>query len=337
MTRFSFALLASTVLTFGTSAVHAQESRFASLIGQIDAVSEDALGIPASVPPALVGSDCEVDDDRVEELDQLLQMSGAAMAAAEARHARWGLPVPEVANDSEKLLHHPEYLINHNGNLRIPLWASYRLDASDVVRRTRLDCFRKDVRLEDEEAAILDDYDEPTFDRGHLVPRADMNRSEETMLNTFVLSNMMPQYDNFNQGVWRTFESSVRAWAKDTGSVHVVTGAIFDKEAPLGARDSDEDAEMVWPLFNLGIPTHFYKIVLHERPTGYVEAIAILLPHTDEDFPMTKRKWEKLAWMEDNITSIDEIELLTGYDFFPDMPESQQRAVERSIASGLWQ
>lgn len=52
---------------------------------------------------------------------------------------------------------------------------------------------------------------------------------------------------------------------------------------------------------------------------------------------MEKEKWEELAWLETNITSIDEIEAVSGFDFFLDMPDSQQRAVERSIASGLWQ
>lgn len=315
----------------------AQESRFLNLIGQIDAVSDDALNIVPERAPALVGRNCEVDATRVAELDALLSLSATDMTDAESVHAPWGLPVPETVNSDEKLLHHPEYLINHNGNLKIPLYASYALNSWDIRSRTRLNCFRKDVRLDDVESATLDDYDEPTFDRGHLVPRADMNRTEDAMLNTFVLSNMMPQHDNFNQGVWNTFESTVRAWTRDKGSLHIVTGAVFDKEAPIGSRDEDVDAVRVRPLNQIGLPTHFYKIILHKRPNGYIDSIAILLPHTDDEMPKSSKKWEKLAWLERHITSIDEIEAVSGYDFFPSMPEPQQVAVERSIAPGLWQ
>lgn len=330
-------LVSASIISFSALAVAAQEDRFSNLIGQIDAVSDDALNIVPDQPPALVGRNCEVDDTRVAELDASLALSAAAIATAEATHAPWGMPVSQTTNTVEKVLHHPEYLINHNGNLKIPLYASYQLNSWDIRSRTRLNCFRKDVRLDDADSATLDDYDEPTFDRGHLVPRADMNRTEDAMLNTFVLSNMMPQHDNFNQGVWNTFESTVRAWTRDRGTVHVVTGAVFDKDAPLGSRDDDDDADRVRPLNQLGIPTHFYKIVLHERRSGYIDAIAILLPHTDDEMPKDARKWEKLEWLEAHITSIDEIEAVSGYDFFPDMPDAQQVAVERSIAPGLWQ
>ncbi len=314
-----------------------QESRFRTLLDRIEPVTEEALDIPAAAAPAFVRQDCEVSDERREQLDALLSMNAADMASSEKIHAKWGVPVATVGTSHERLLHHKEYIINYNGNLKLPTFASYQLQKIYIVKRSRIDCFRKDIRLNDIESATLDDYEEPVFDRGHLVPRADMNRSEEAMINTFVLSNMMPQHDNFNRGVWQTFEATIRAWAVDKESLHIITGSIFDKEPPLGRRDDDDNADRVKPLKNVAIPTHFYKIALYERPSGFIEAIAILLPHTDNEFPYDKERWEKLLWLEEHITSIDQIEEASGYDFFPDMPEDQERAVERSIASGLWQ
>lgn len=330
-------LSACLLVVFSNQGLWAQESRFTSLLEQTEAVSDDALHIPPAAASALVGQNCEVSVAEKEAFNALLPLNSADKNAAKKRHAPWGIPVAATAQPREEILHHNEYIINHNGDLKLPTYASYQLDRSEVVSRTRVNCFRKDIRLDDANSSTLDDYDEPVFDRGHLVPRADMNRSQSAMINTFVLSNMMPQHDQFNRGVWRKFESTIRAWAKLKGSVHVVTGAVFDKETPLGERDKDEDADRVRPLKQLAIPTHFYKIVLHQKISGYIEAIAILLPHTDNEFPMSKEPWEKLAYMEDNITSIDEIEAVTGYDFFPEMPDAQEVAVERSIASGLWQ
>lgn len=336
--KFYNSILACSVLVaFSVQPAFSQESRFQSLLGEIESVTDEALHIPSAATSTLVGQDCDVDDTREAELNAQLSISASERAAAEDEHAKYGLPVATMSNSDEEILHHKEYLINHNGNLKVPTYASYQLDKSDIIARTRMKCFRVDPRLSSDASAIVKDYDEPTYDRGHLVPRADMNRSEEVMLNTFVLSNIMPQHDDFNRGVWRKFESTVRAWAKAKGSVHIVTGAVFDKEAPIGVRDNDDDAKRVWPLKNIGVPTHFYKIVLHERSSGFIEPIAVLLPHTDDEFPMDREAWEELEWIEDHIVSIDEIEAVAGYDFFPDLPDSQERAVERAIASGLWQ
>jgi len=208
------------------------------------------------------------------------------------------------------------------------------LTAADVVRATREKCFREDPRLDVDARSVLADYVEPVFDRGHLVPRADMNRSRAVMINTFILSNMTPQHDQFNQGIWETLESAVRAWTVEKGRVVIITGAVFDSDGN-AVRDAPEDISRVKPTKRVGIPTHFYKIVLHERPSGFVDAIAIMLPHNEKTKGM--KPPQKLQYLEEHIVSIADIEAVTGYDFLPGMPAVQQRAVKRAIASGLWQ
>jgi endonuclease G len=65
------------------------------------------------------------------------------------------------------------------------------------------------------------------FDRGHSVPRDDMNRTFEAQASTFLLSNMSPQTKALNEGIWAYLEERVRAWAKSNGRVHVISGPIF--------------------------------------------------------------------------------------------------------------
>lgn len=75
-----------------------------------------------------------------------------------------------------------------------------------AVPRDRTQCFRRDPRLATPAAAFCADYNEPIFDRGHMVPNADMERSEAAMINTYMFSNMVPQHDRFNQQIWAHFE-----------------------------------------------------------------------------------------------------------------------------------
>ena len=88
------------------------------------------------------------------------------------------------------------------------------------------------------------DYEEPTFDRGHMVPNADMVRSEAAMINTYMFSNMVPQHGRFNRQIWSRLERHVRDWAMTRENIYVVTGAIFDRDGN-GQVTIDELVEAV--------------------------------------------------------------------------------------------
>lgn len=60
-------------------------------------------------------------------------------------------------------------------------------------------------------------------------------------INTYVMSNMSPQYCRFNRGIWLSLEHLGRIWAKQYGKIHVTSGAIFNFN-PRDARDKDESA-----------------------------------------------------------------------------------------------
>jgi DNA/RNA endonuclease G (NUC1) len=69
------------------------------------------------------------------------------------------------------MIHQREWLTWYDDDLRIPIWVAYELTKSDAKKHlVRLDCFRKDPRLDDEVASVCADYDEPIFDRGHMIP-----------------------------------------------------------------------------------------------------------------------------------------------------------------------
>lgn len=292
---------------------------------------EESLEIPTEDDGLIaVGSeDCEISDALKAKFDKLLPIGAAEATKAANRHAAFGLP--RIANDNglEVLLHHNEYILNYNTNLRVPVYASYRLDRKDIKKGNRRDCFREDHRLEDGARSTLEDYDEPVYDRGHLVPVGDMHRNFATSVNTFFLSNMMPQSESFNRGVWQFLESSVRLWAVRKGTIHIVTGPVFDKDKD-GRRDLEAAATRIEFEKRVAQPTHFFKIILHENSSGFIETMAFLLPHTFKSVGKSE------PYIKKKLVSIDEIEEVTGYDFFPNLPNHKEMRIEAFIAPDIW-
>ena len=280
---------------------------------------------------------CDVPDAKEQEYDQLLDLTDAERTESLARHLSYGIPTTPTWSLNEHLLAQRHFVIMYDDDLRIPLWVAYRLTAEDILSRTRLDCFRRDPRLSDEAAAFCPDYVEPVFDRGHMVARADMNRSEAAMINTFTFANMTPQHARFNQGIWRNLEARVRVWAEEKEDILVISGVVLDRDAD-GHRDADDEAERMQSNngdTRVAVATAFYKIVLHKRPSGFIENLTILLPHSNERITTDRQE----AYVTRHITSIDEIEVLTGIDFLTGIAQSnpnKERAIERFTASRLW-
>ncbi len=300
----AFLAVASVVIAFAPASTHAQSCR------------------------------CEVSDRHEAAYNILLNLTDAENADVELIHLPYGVPTSPTSN--ERLLHQDEYIIGYDDDLRVPTWVAYRLTADDLRwGRPRTRCFRRDPRLDEEEAAFCADYEEPIFDRGHMVPNADMVRDEAAMINTYIFSNMVPQHDRFNQVIWKRLEGYVRDWAVSKDTIFVITGAVFDRDSN-GQRDDDATAERVDPRDRVAIPTHFYKIILHERPNGFIESMTFLLRHVD-DTPTGAVPSDR--FLNDHLTTIDEIEALTGIDFLVGLRSenpAKEAAVERFVAAEMW-
>ena len=91
----------------------------------------------------------------------------------------------------------------------------------------RTECFRREPRLGRVGAPFCEDYDEPIYGRGHMVPNADMKRSEAAMINTYKFSNMVPQHGEYNRKIWDCLEGSVRDWARTKGEIYIIRWGYF--------------------------------------------------------------------------------------------------------------
>lgn len=153
------------------------------------------------------------------------------------------------------------------------------------------------------------------------------------VINSFVMSNMTPQYCQFNRGVWQILESIVRLWAREKKTVYVVTGSVFDRDGD-GKRDADSSAKRMTSnsgKTRVAVPSHFNKILVHQRADGTVDLLAILLPHNQTEVDGD----EALKYLEDRIQSVSEIEEVAELKFFPNVP-STSAAAKATRASSLW-
>jgi len=229
-------------------------------------------------------------------------------------HLAWG-PAPCDGT----LLDRKFFVVCHAGEWRIPHWVAYHLSASDLPPTVgRQDHFRADTALPADERAELDDYRGSGFSRGHMAPADDFLRSFEAMDATFLLSNIAPQLQGLNGGRWRELESEVQSLAAAHGSIWVMTGSLF--------LDTDLRPEPATEFIGNGrvaVPTHFFKVVLCEHPSGEHEVFAFLVPHR------TGLPGPTLV----HAVSVDRIEELTGLDFFAALPDTEELQLEAHVTS----
>jgi DNA/RNA endonuclease G (NUC1) len=252
------------------------------------------------------------------QYDARVRLSPSERDAAIKTHLPWGEPA------CPKLLPNREYILYYSVTYRIPLWAAYELRDQHIAKGERREAFRSDPRLSADENPRYADYEEVGYDRGHLVPDADMKRSKAAQANTYFLSNMTPQTPALNRSSWLWLERMVRDYAKHYGRVYVITGSILQEPIP------------TLPSRCVGIPARFYKVLLRTNGGSEPIALAIALPNQEERFTVPERRRGERAsdlLLEGHLVSVREIERLTGLDL---LPKLERDALKRAVASELW-
>lgn len=218
------------------------------------------------------------------------------------------LPQSEVQGE---LVRHQYYILSYLEKHEQAQWVAYSLGAADLRGQIgRTDDYREDPAIRTG-SAELTDYSGSGYDRGHLAPAGDMKRSYEAMSESFFLSNMSPQLNAFNGGVWNRLENEVRSIAQRMGMLYVVTGPVL------------RDAERKQIGANrVSVPSAYYKVLYAPEQQ---EAIAFLVPH--------EASRQDLGTF---IVSIDSVEKVTGIDFWASMVDSLEQQLEASPDPSAW-
>jgi len=150
-----------------------------------------------------------------------------------------------------------------------------------------------------------------------MCPSGDRTRDAEQNSLTFLMTNMLPQVHELNDGPWKKLEEYERAMANEADAeLYIVAGGIFaDTQPTIG--------------HGVSVPISTYKVivVLHAGQTATdvgsrTKVVAAVMPND--------RTAGSHAWT-DFLTSVDEVETATGYDFLSRVSEATQRVIEASV------
>lgn len=190
-------------------------------------------------------------------------------------------------------------------------WVAYPLNSRYIGSGKRSDAWGLDPLLDAAKQPVLygglSEGNNGWYARGHQIPSAD-RYSGDSNVQTFYGTNMTPQNNDFNGGIWADLEKKVRGWAGNSDTLYVVTGCVLD-----GAK--------YYCLDNVGkkvtVPTGYFKALLRYSPsstitqtTGGYMGCAFFFEH---------RNYSSKA-LKPQAMSIDELEKKTGMDFFVNLP-----------------
>lgn len=224
--------------------------------------------------------------------------------------------LPGGSNPGEVVVHQ-YFALGYDESYEQARWVTYELWRERLNRnihaRDERPRFMQDPKVSTKSADYYD-YSGSGYSRGHLVPASDMGFDEEARTETFFMSNISPQLSQFNGGIWRELEESVKDWARTYGHLYVVTGPILEPGLPrIGKKNK------------VAVPKYFYKVLLDNDLPGK-KAVGFILPNAVSDSPL-----------EDFIVSVDEVEKRTGLNFFEQLlSPTEEEALEKLIQASDW-
>ena len=222
--------------------------------------------------------------------------------------------IPQLkAKRKEQIIRHEGYTVSYNSDYRIANWVAYELTASEAKsqKTERSNKFVPDPKVKGA-TATNEDYTRTGYDRGHLAPAGDMKWSAKAMRESFYLSNICPQKPKLNRGIWKELEEQCRLWAMDNGKLLIATGPVItDDMKRLGKN-------------RVAVPNAFYKVICYHTGKEY-KGIAFLFENRDYE--------NALKTMA---IPIDSVERVTGIDFFPSIPDKEEKAMEATVDSNSW-
>lgn len=180
-----------------------------------------------------------------------------------------------------------------------------------------------DARIGDEE------HKKDHYDRGHLCASADRLYSKDANEQTFYYSNISPQLGGFNTGIWLDLENKVQNWGSNPNmrdTLYVVKGGtIRDGEFYDSRGQHGTIVKNIEKMNGIVVPAHFFMALVCRKSDSFY-GIAFYFDH----------KEHHTGSLSDYAITIDELEELTGIDYFCNFPDKVEEAIESKCNPSLW-
>jgi endonuclease G len=232
--------------------------------------------------------------------------------------------VTDIAQENNYLMSKPQYALSYNRSRAIPNWVSWHLDPLWLGTAPRQDDFREDPTLPAGWFRVQDgSYSGSGFDRGHHCPSADRTNTIPDNSATFLMTNMMPQAPNNNQGPWAQLEEYSRTLVDQGNELYIIMGGAGQGGVGSnGAANTIAGGQIV-------VPAYTWKVIIVlpngvndvDRVYKNTRTIAVIMPNVQG----LNTDWK--SWR----TSVDAVERLTGYNFFSNVRPQMQRIIESRV------
>lgn len=235
-----------------------------------------------------------------------------------------GLP---KTNPDEEVIHHAAMSLVYSEKHEQAKWVAHII-LPEIIKgkEGRSNDFREDSLIKTGTATEIDyflktknedgsyEYDGFGYDRGHLAPSADFRWSKKALSQSYLYSNMSPQLAAFNREKWGELEDILRGYIYNhpTTQLYVVTGPILHDSLPKIERSINK----------VSIPEYFYKVVVD---LTHQKAIGFIMPNQKINYPLNNYA-----------VSIDEVETATGIDFFHQIEDELEDALEKQNVIKDW-
>ena len=118
--------------------------------------------------------------------------------------------------------------------------------------------------------------------------------------------------DTLRNSIWNTLEGKVRYWASKYNGIYVVTGGILNPNLKTIGKE------------HVAVPDYFYKVLL-DNSNGEYKMIGFLVPAFDSNKPLYEF-----------VVPVDEIEKMTGIDFYPKLEDTIENELEKKSDYKGW-
>jgi endonuclease G len=211
----------------------------------------------------------------------------------------------------EQQVKHTLFTLSYNEGYELPSWAAWQLTPEQAkANGTYKEKYVEDPLVTTGSASVKD-YRDAGFIMGQLVPPEDMFISQQAVEETFLTSNTVPHKPSFNKYVWKHIEKLVREWAKEGNTLYIAAGPVLT-DAPFGTFGPNK----------ISIAERYYKVVLDV--TGERAIAFVIRANVATGVPKSFT------------VSVDELEKITGIDFFPALADDLEQKVEASNDFTKW-